>query len=149
MTFAEATRLFLQQHEAKWRSPIHARQWTTSLHQYVLPVLGQIDVKNIDTSLVLKVIEPLWVEKTETASRLRGRIENILGWATVRGHRSGDNPARWRNHLDKVLPARAKVAPTEHHQSLPYEDLPAFMARLANREDIAGRRRFTNGTPNT
>jgi integrase len=118
-----------------------------------LPVLGQIDVNDIDTALVLKVIEPLWADKTETASRLRGRIEAIMGWRKVRVSRrswAGGPCAnfatvrspirpRWKDHLDKVLPARAKVAPTEHRASLPYQDVPAFKATLQGQQGVAAR----------
>ena len=87
-------------------------------------------------ALVLKCIEPIWEKRPETAKRLRGRIENILGWATVRGYRAGDNPARWRGHLDKLLPASARVRAVKHHAALPYAELPAFTAKLRARDEI-------------
>ena len=87
----------------------------------------------------MKVIEPIWPEKPETASRLRGRIETVLDWATVRGYRQGENPARWRGHLDKLLPARSKVRKTRHHSALPYAELPEFMVKLREQEGIAAR----------
>ena len=85
----------------------------------------------------MKVLEPLWREKTETASRLRARIENILSWATVRGYRNGENPARWRGHLDKLLPKRSKVAKVKHHPALPYDDIPAFIGELRKQTSVA------------
>ena len=93
----------------------------------------------VDTGLVLKVLEPIWTAKPETASRLRGRLESILDFAKVRGYRDGENPARWRGHLDKLLPARSKVRAVEHHAALPYAELPAFLATLREQEGIAAR----------
>jgi len=107
------------------------------LPDYAYPVFGNIAVGAIDTGLVLKVLESVWKAKTETASRVRSRIENVLDWAKVRGYRQGDNPARWKGHLDKLLPAPAKVRKPEHHAAMPYAELPAFMAELRAREGIA------------
>lgn len=103
------------------------------------PTIGDLPVAAIDTALVMKIVEPLWSTKTETASRVRGRIELILDWAAARGYRAGDNPARWRGHLDKLLPARTKVRKVKHHAALPYGDLPAFMAGLRGREGVSAR----------
>jgi integrase len=96
-------------------------------------------VQAVDTALVMKVIEPIWATKPETANRVRGRIETILDWATVRGYRKGENPARWRGHLDKLLPSRSKVRKTQHHSALPYAELPAFLISLRAQEGIAAR----------
>jgi integrase len=96
-------------------------------------------VQSIDTTLIMKVIEPIWTQKPETANRLRGRIESVLDWATVRGYRHGENPARWRGHLDKLLPSRSKVRKTQHHSALPYAELPAFLTVLRQQEGIAAR----------
>jgi integrase len=93
----------------------------------------------IDTALIMKVIEPIWAEKPETANRVRGRIESILDWATVRGYRQGENPARWRGHLDKLLPSRSKVRKTRHHSALPYAELPEFLTKLREQGGIAAR----------
>jgi integrase len=112
------------------RNAKHAAQWTSTLKTYAFPVIGVIAVNAIDTALVLKVIEPIWHKKPETANRVRGRIEAILDWASVRGHRKGENPARWRGHLQKMLPARGKLAPVKHHSALPYAQVPAFVAEL-------------------
>jgi integrase len=98
-----------------------------------------VSVQAIDTALIMKVIEPIWPTKPETANRVRGRVESILDWATVRGYRQGENPARWRGHLDKLLPSRAKVRKPQHHNALPYPELPAFMAELRKEEGIAAR----------
>jgi len=101
--------------------------------------MGKLSVQAIDTAIVLKALEPIWTTKPETASRLRGRIEAVLDWAKVRGYRSGENPARWRGHLDKLLPARSKVRKVEHHAALPYAALPGFLARLRDQEGVAAR----------
>ena len=101
--------------------------------------MGGLSVQAIDTALVLKVLEPIWTTKPETAGRVRGRMESILDWAKVRGYRAGENPARWRGHLDKLLPARSKVRRVEHHAALPYAKLPGFLMSLRDQEGIAAR----------
>ena len=100
-------------------------------------MFGSLPVQSVDTALVMKVLDPIWKTKTETASRVRGRVESVLDWATVRGYRSGETPARWRGHLDKLLPKRSKVAKVDHHEALPYSEAGAFMRELRKREGIA------------
>jgi integrase len=139
LTFKECTKQYLAAHSAGWRNAKHAAQWSSTLKMYAEPVIGALSVHSIDTALVMKIIEPLWSTKPETASRLRGRIEAVLDWATVRGFRQGENPARWRGHLDKLLPARAKVRKVKHHAALPYDELPAFMSGLRTQEGVAAR----------
>lgn len=139
MTFDACAKAYIDAHKPGWRNPKHAEQWTATLNTYASPVFGALPVAAVDTALLMKVLEPIWYEKTETASRLRGRIENVLGWATVRGYRSGDNPARWRGHLDKLLPMRSKVQKVKHHAALPYAELPAFVAELRSREGVSAR----------
>jgi hypothetical protein len=139
MTFADCAVAYHAQHEAKWRNAKHRAQFLSTLKQYAYPILGNLPVAGIDTGLVLKCIEPIWQDKTETASRVRGRIESVLDWATVRGYRSGDNSARWKGHLDQVLPGRGTIAKVEHHAALPYDEVPEFMATLASREGSAAR----------
>src|SRR5262249_23584172 len=117
----------------------HRAQWRTSLDAYVYPVMGSLAVQSIDTALVLKCIEPIWKDKTETASRVRGRIEMVLDWAKARGIRNGENPARWKGHLDHLLPARSKVAKARHHAALPYTEVGKFMDEL-RRHDGTGAR---------
>lgn len=107
------------------------------LNTYAAPVLGSLPVQAADVGLVMKALEPIWQTKPETASRLRGRIEAVLDWATVRSYRQGDNPAQWRGHLDKLLPARSKVRKVEHHPALPYNELADFMMTLHSQEGIA------------
>jgi integrase len=139
MTFEQAARTWHQQHERSWKHPKHARQVLETLATYVFPKIGQLPVAEIDTGLVLKCLEPIWPDKTETASRVRARIEAVLDWATVRGYRSGDNPSRWRGHLDQVLPAPRKLAKIEHHPALPYSEIAAFIAELRSHEGVAAK----------
>jgi len=139
LTFKEAASKFIASHNAGWRNAKHAAQWTNTLGTYADPVMGGLSVQTIDTALVLKVLEPIWTSKPETASRLRGRIESVLDWAKVRGYRSGENPARWRGHLDKLLPARSKVRRVKHHAALAHADIPAFMEALRREEGTSAR----------
>jgi integrase len=139
MTFDECAAAFIAAHESGWSNAVHRRQWRNTLRDHVSPVLGKLPVSSIDTGLVMKVIEPLWREIPETAKRLRGRIESVLDWATVRGYRTGDNPARWKGHLDHLLPATDKVRKVKHHAALPYAELPAFMASLREQEGLGAR----------
>jgi integrase len=128
--FRECAEAYIASHEAGWRDPRSHRQWVRSLTSYVYPRLGDLPVAAIDTALVLAALEPIWRTKPETGSRVRGRIESILDWARVRGYRTGENPARWRGHLDHLLPARNRVRRVEHFAALPYAELPALMVRL-------------------
>ena len=139
LIFREATEAYFDQHEGKWKSAKHRAQFTSTLRQYAYPVLGNMAVGEIDTPAVLRAIEPHWLTKAETMSRVRGRIEAVLDWCTVRGYRTGDNPARWKNHLAEVLPARGQVAKVNHHAALAYAAVPAFMAELRKREGVAAR----------
>ena len=139
LTFKEATSKYIEGHKAGWRNDKHAAQWESTLATYAQPVMGALSVQSIDTALVLKVLEPIWTTKPETASRLRGRIESVLDWAKVRGYRKGENPARWRSHLDKLLPARTRVRRVEHHAALAYAQMSDFMEVLRRQEGIAAR----------
>lgn len=139
MTFDQCAAAYIEAHRAGWKNPKHAAQWAATLATYAGPVIGALPVASVDMPLVLRILEPIWTTKNETASRLRGRIESVLDWATVRGFRTGDNPARWKGHLDKVLPAPGKVQKVEHHAALPYQQAGAFMAELRKREGMAAR----------
>jgi integrase len=139
ITFRTCAERYIEAHAAGWRNGKHRVQWENTLSTYAYPVIGDIPVVNVDHAMVLEIIQPIWTTKTETASRLRGRIESILDWAAARRYRTGENPARWRGHLDKLLPARAKVAPVNHHKALPYAEIPAFMAELRNQAGVAAR----------
>jgi integrase len=139
LTFEEAAKQYYAQHQAKWKNPKAAAQFLSSLRSYVFPKIGGLSAADVDTGQVLRCIEPLWATKTETMSRVRGRIEGVLDWATVRGFRTGDNPARWKGHLAEVLPARSQLQTVQHHKALPFAELPAFMAELSQREGVAAR----------
>jgi integrase len=139
MTFKQCAAAHIAAHRVGWKNHKHAAQWESTLATYAEPTVGSLPVQAIDTGLVMKVLEPIWATKPETASRLRGRIESILDWARVRGYRAGENPARWRGHLDHLLPARSKVRTVEHHAALPYKELPSFLAALREQEGIAAR----------
>jgi integrase len=139
MSFQECADAFIASHEAGWSSAVHRRQWKNSLAKHVYPVIGDLPVHAIDTKLVMKVVEPLWKSKVETASRIRGRIEGILDWAKVRGYRAGENPGRWRGHLEHQLPARRKVRRVEHFAAIPFGEIPGFMAELRRQDGVAAR----------
>jgi integrase len=139
MTFKQCAESYIAGYRAGWRNPKHAAQWEATLATYAEPVVGGLSVQAIDTALVLKVLEPIWTTKPETASRVRGRIESVLDWAKARGYRTGENPARWRGHLDKLLPARSEVRRVAHHAALPYAELPKFLASLREQEGVAAR----------
>jgi integrase len=139
ITFEKAAELYIAAHRAGWRSVKHASQWPSTLKTYAYPVFGELAVRDIDTGLVVRVLEPMWTTKTETASRVRGRIEAILDWAKVNGYREGENPARWSGHLDHLLPERGKVRKVEHHPALPYAQMPEFMAALRARTGVSAR----------
>jgi integrase len=111
----------------------------STLATYAYPTIGDISVAAVDTALVVKIIEPLWSTKPETGSRIRGRIESVLDWAKVRGFRLGENPARWKGHLNKALPKRSKVKPVRHHPALPYDEIPTFMGALRDSEGQSAR----------
>jgi len=137
ITFQQCANAYIEAHRKGWRSGRHAGQWSATLAAYAYPVIGALPVQAVDTALVLKVLEPIWTEKTETASRLRGRIEAVLDWAKAREYRQGENPARWKGHLDNMLPARSKVQRVKHHAALPYAELPGFLVALCEQEGIA------------
>jgi len=139
MTFGQVAAMFLAAHEAGWRNEKHRQQWRNTLRDYVLPTLGAEPVADIDTGAVMRLLEPLWRDKTETASRVRGRIESVLDYAKARGWRDGENPARWRGHLDHLLPARAKVQRVRHHEALPWREIGGFMAGLREHTAISAR----------
>lgn len=132
MTFRECAETYIEAHRASWKNAKHGAQWSATLETYCMPTLGKLPVSQIDTGLVLKVLEgEFWLTKTETATRVRGRMEKILDWATARGYREGPNPARWQGHLDKMLPKPSKLKNVTHHAALHFEELPAFFRKLA------------------
>lgn len=139
LKFKDAAAAYIAAHRVAWKNDKHAAQWPATLTKYAHPIIGHLPLQHIDTALVMQVIEPIWSKKPETANRVRGRIETVLDWATVRGYRQGENPARWRGHLDKLLPARSKVRKTRHHSALPYTELADFMVKLRTQDGIAAR----------
>ncbi|CDM23873.1 Integrase [Castellaniella defragrans 65Phen] len=138
-TFSECAAAYIEAKAPEWKNPKHRQQWENTLSQYAYPVMGSLAVADIDLPHVLAVLEPIWTTKTETASRLRGRIESVLDWATVRKYRTGLNPARWKGHLDTILPARGKVQKVEHHKAMPIDDMPGFWRDLAGRDGMGAR----------
>lgn len=139
MTFDQCAAAYLKAHSSSWRNPKHAAQWSSTLATYATPVIGALPVDAIDTELVVKVLAPIWTTKTETATRLRGRIESVLDWATVSKFRHGDNPARWHGHLDFLLANPNKVAPVKNPPALPWLHMAAFMADLRRKEGVSAR----------
>jgi integrase len=137
LTFQECANQHIEAHKAGWSNEKHRAQWSSTLATYAYPVIGKLSVEAIDTALVLKCIQPIWQVKPETAKRVRGRIASGLDWATARGFRHGDNPARWRGHIDKLLPAPGQVRAVKHHAALPYAELPQFMAGLRAKQQGA------------
>jgi integrase len=136
LTFEQATKQYFDQHSPKWSNARHREQFVSMMQAYAYPVIGKLPVATIDTGLILQVIEPIWTTKNQTAIRLRGRIESVLDWATVRGYRTGENPARWKGHLAEVLPASSHIAKVKHFTALPYTQAPAFVAQLATLQGI-------------
>jgi integrase len=134
ISFDQCAAAYIAAHRAEWRSSKHASDWV-----YASPVLGTLPVRAITTPLVMRVIEKLWTTKSETASRVRGRIEAILDWAKVRGYRDGENPARLKGHLDHLLPDRKKVRKIEHHAALPYAEIGGFMSELRQQDGVVAR----------
>lgn len=138
-TFKQAAAAYIDSHGDSWRNPKHRAQWNSTLETYVYPVVGNLHVRDVSQEHVMKILEPIWKTKNETASRVRGRIESVLDWAMVRGYRSGDNPARWKGHLDHLLPAASKVRKVEHRKALPFSEMPAFMKELRSQAGMAAR----------
>lgn len=139
VTFQECGGQYIASHQAGWRNPKHRQQWSNTLKTYAYPTIGGLPVSAVDTGLVVKVLQPIWTTKPETASRLRGRIESILDWATTRSFRQGGNPARWRGHLENLLPHHSKVRRVVHHAALSYAELPNFLTKLRSQDGTAAR----------
>ncbi|MFK2876876.1 tyrosine-type recombinase/integrase [Rhodanobacter hydrolyticus] len=137
MTWGACVDAFIETHRHGWKNDAQAEQWEQSLKDY--GPARDAEVARIDTPAVLACLHPIWTDKTETATRVRGRIERILDWARVSGYRSGENPARWRGHLDKLLPRPSKVKRAQHHAAMPYSDLPAFIPELLARRALAAK----------
>ncbi|WP_167037933.1 site-specific integrase [Burkholderia sp. Ax-1724] len=130
LTFAQCAEQYIAMHSPGWKNPKHVDQWTNTLETYAMPIIGTLDVALVDTRHIVQILEPIWLSKNETASRIRGRVERVLAWAKTRGLRTGDNPATWRNHLDTLLPRPTSVQRQQHHAALPYKDIHSFVIEL-------------------
>lgn len=139
ITFSQCAAAYIESHKAGWRNAKHTEQWTKTLQTYAAPIFGALPVQDVDAGLVLQVLESIWATKTETATRLRGRIENILDWAHARGYRSGENPARWKGHLNQLLPTLSKKKRVVHYKAMPFEQVGAFVGRLQTLAGSAAR----------
>ncbi|RCV87503.1 tyrosine-type recombinase/integrase [Billgrantia montanilacus] len=137
ITFEQCATEVIKKKQAESRNAKHAQQWENTLKTYAYPVLGKMAIADVDLAHVLKVLKPGWETKTETMTRVRQRIEAVIAWATVHGHRSGDNPARWKGNLDAILPKPSKVAKVKHHKALPIDDMGEFMANLRQQKGVA------------
>ncbi len=139
ITFDQCAAAYIDAHRGTWKNPKHVMQWENTIKTYASPLIGSLAVADVETDLIVKVLSPIWRTKTETAVRLRGRLECILDWATVSKFRQGDNPARWKGHLDNLLANPNKIAPVRNHPALPWREIEAFMTDLREREGIAAR----------
>ena len=139
MTFDQCAAAYIEAHRTSWKNVKHISQWENTIQVYASPVIGKLPVTSVDTDLVVKILNPIWQTKTETATRLRGRIESVLDWATTSKFRQGDNPARWRGHLENLLSSPNKIAKVKHHPALPWQELGKVMVDLREREGVAAR----------
>ena len=143
LTFRQCAEQYIESHKAGWSNAKHAAQWPSTLREYVYPKIGNLPVALLSgrsgTQKIKEILDPIWHVKTETASRVRGRIEKVLDWAKAQGYREGDNPARWKGHLDSVYPAKEKLAPVKHHPAMPYRQIPEFMRKLRAIDGTAAR----------
>lgn len=137
LTFENCAEAYLEGQSPTWKNPKHRSQWRSTLRTYAYPVLGKLPVQTVDVAAVLRAVEPIWASKQVTAKRVLGRIEAVLDWAGVRGYRKGDNPARWRGHLQKALPSIKKAK--GHHSALSFSEIPCFMTALSNQECMSAR----------
>jgi len=139
ITFAAAAEKYIAANKSSWRNDKHQDQWRNTLTTYAEPVIGDMSVALVTTAHIMRILEPIWTTKTETATRVRGRVEKVLDWCKVQGYRTGDNPAAWRGHLSEALPKPSKVAVGKHHAALPWVEIGAFMAALKAMPGIAAR----------
>jgi len=133
ISFRQCAEAYIKAHQAGWSNPKHAAQWPATLTSYAYPMFGELPVQAVDVALVMKAVEPIWTEKPETASRVRGRIEAVLDWATARGYRQGENPARWRGHLENLLPKRARCTASSTLLRCPTSSFPRSWPSCGNR----------------
>lgn len=135
-SFKECAEAYIQAKSSEWKNPKHHQQWKNTLATYAFPHIGHLQVSDIQVQHVLACLDPIWKSKNETANRLRGRIESVLAYATARKYRTGDNPAQWKNHLDAILPAPSKIQNVQHHKSMPFKDVGAFLVNLQKKRGI-------------
>jgi len=138
-TFQWCAEQYIAANKVGWKNEKHAVQWPTTLKTYAYPMIGQQPVSKIDTNDILKVLEPIWYDKTITAQRLRGRIETVIDWARARGYRTDENPAQWKGKLKLILPAPSKIHTVKHHAAMPYKDMPEFVVKLRQHKDVAAK----------
>jgi integrase len=136
-TFDRCAKAYIEAHAPTWSNAKHSWQWDRSLEMYASPYFGHLPVDQVNTTLVVQALEPIWQTRTETASRVRGRIEKILSWAIVRGYRNGPNPAVWRGHLDMLLAAPSKIQRVQHQPAMPYQEVAAFITELKDKTGMA------------
>jgi integrase len=136
ITFRDCAERYIETNKSKWHNEKHSKQWASTLERYAYPALGSLPVQQVDQGLVMEVLEPIWNTKIETAARLRGRIEIVLGWATTLGYRDGLNPARWKGHLELALPSKSRTRRVEHHKSIPHKEIASFVEILRQQEGI-------------
>ena len=139
LTFDQCAEAYIAAHRSTWKNAKHVTQWETTLKQYASPTIGEVPVAEVDTDLVVTVLKDIWTSKTETASRLRGRIEKILDWATTSKYRQGENPARWKGHLENLLAKPSKAKRVKHHPALPWQEIGGFMKELRAQTGAAAR----------
>jgi len=136
-TFKQCANDYIALNEASWRNPKHRQQWHNTLKTYAFPIIGDLNVADIETAHITDILEPIWQSKTETATRLRGRLQRVLDYAKAKGLRDRENPARWDGHLKMMLPAPTKLKNVQHHAAMPYQDVPAFMETLGTNKSIS------------
>jgi len=139
ITFKQCAETYIESQRAEWKNAKHMAQWPSTLGTYVYPVIGSLPVGTVQRESIESILRPIWTSKTETAKRVRQRIETVLDWATAKGYRFGDNPARWEGLLEHMFPNPTKVAPVKHHPALPYSKIPSFMARLRSKDSVSAR----------
>jgi hypothetical protein len=139
LTLKEASDRYIAMRSKGLKNAKHAAQWGTTIATYAEPILGRLPVRDIDVGLIQRVLEPIWTTKAETAGRVRGRVEKILGWAKANNYREGENPVRWRDNLDQMLPKLSEVRKVTHHPALPYAEFPGFMEKLRQVDSVAAR----------
>lgn len=137
ITFQICMNEFITFKKAEWTNEKHAQQWTNTLTTYAVPFIGELDIKDIETSHIKELLQPIWATKTETATRVRNRIEQIINYAIALDYRKGDNPARWRGHLDKMLPKPSKITKVKHHPALAYKEIHNFYNQLREIQSIS------------